>query len=72
MNAIIARLLAKQHDNLTDLALESGYYDQAHLIHTVRRYAFQNPKAISRGERHMLNWFLDETQFAIDGDPITN
>lgn len=69
LNNIMQRLLSRGDGNLTDLAIESGFYDQSHFIKSVQKFIAKTPKEITGGERHMINWFVGELETLGEATP---
>lgn len=51
---VLQRITGEQHVRWADLALDCGYFDQAHLIHDFQAFAGLTPSAylVQRGEHH--------------------
>ena len=48
-----ARLLRDGRAKVADVALEAGYFDQAHLTRSLRRFLGQTPAEIARGQEQL-------------------
>lgn len=54
MNSAIKLMRAKDYKSLTELALQSGYYDQADFIKHVNRFFGQKPKELLENDHDLL------------------
>ena len=59
---IMQQLLMRKERNLTDVAIEQGFYDQSHFIKSLQDFIDETPREITGGERHMVNWFAGELE----------
>jgi transcriptional regulator GlxA family with amidase domain len=57
LNAVLARLDATQREAAVDLALEAGYFDQAHLLRDFRALAGRTPRAGRDSDGEMSRHF---------------
>lgn len=55
-----ATLLLKQGRSILDVVFETGYYDQAHLTHSLKHFVGQTPTQIIRAEQQLS--FLYKTE----------
>ena len=55
-----AAILLREGASILDTAFETGYYDQAHLTRSLRRFVGQTPAEVARGERQLS--FLYKTE----------
>ena len=51
--ARLATNLLRRGDSILDATFQAGYYDQAHLTRSLKRFIGQTPAQISRGERQL-------------------
>ena len=58
INAVINAMMQNDTVRLRSLALDSGFYDQAHFIHDFRRFVAMDPSAFLRDGSQFLRTFL--------------
>ncbi len=58
LQATLKMMQAKQFKNLTSLAYENGYYDQAHFIKDFKEFTGFSPKEFYAGNLHMSALFI--------------
>ncbi len=57
-NNILELLVEQKEDKLNQIALNCGYFDQAHFIHDFQKYLGMNPMAFVRSNDSFLRTFL--------------
>ncbi|MDZ7644678.1 MAG: helix-turn-helix domain-containing protein [Woeseiaceae bacterium] len=57
-NAVIGALIANDTTQIKELALEHGYFDQAHFIRDFRRFVGMNPTGFLQSRSQFLRTFL--------------
>ncbi|HTD93876.1 MAG TPA: helix-turn-helix domain-containing protein, partial [Chitinophagaceae bacterium] len=57
LQAAIRLLAGRKFSSLTDLALESGYFDQAHFIKDFREFTGRSPKSFFSGHLELAGLF---------------
>jgi len=58
VNAVINAMLENDSERLRSLALDHGFFDQAHFIHDFRRFVAMDPGAFLRDDSQFLRTYL--------------
>jgi len=56
--AVIRAMVENDHERLRSLALDHGFYDQAHFIHDFRKFVAMEPGRFLRDESQFLRTYL--------------
>ncbi len=59
-------LKSSTHPDLTELAYEQGYYDQAHFIHDFKSYTGNPPSQFIEQHKHVNDLVLEDKKISLD------
>ena len=62
MNKALQALLSKDQNYLSDIAVQTGYYDESHLIHAIQHFFNLNTNELLNSEQETLFTFLGKSR----------